>query len=97
MEPMQLLLQLVAGLVGGNAAGAGLKNISMGTALNSIIGLIGGFGGAQILALLGLGGAAAGGGAGLDTAALIQSIVGGGAGGGILVAIVGAIKKTLAR
>ena len=97
MEPMQVLIQLVAGLVGGNAAGAGLKNINMGTALNSIVGLVGGFGGAQILALLGIGGAAAGGGAGLDTAALIQSIVGGGAGGGILVAIVGAIKKSVAR
>ncbi len=39
---MNMIIQIIAGLVGGNAAGAGLKNLSLGTAGNSIVGAVGG-------------------------------------------------------
>ena len=39
---MDLIIQIIAGLVGGNAAGAGLKNLSLGTAGNSVAGAVGG-------------------------------------------------------
>ncbi len=99
---MSLIIQLVAGLIGGNAAGAALKNINMGPVLNSVLGLLGGVGGGQILSMLGLGGAGEAGAAaaatsGMDISAILQSVVGGGAGGGILVAIVGAIKKAVMK
>lgn len=96
---MELIIQLIAGAVGGNAAGAGLKNLSLGPILNSVIGLIGGLGGGQILAMLGAGGAgdAAAAAANLDIGAIIQSVLGGGVGGGVLVAIAGVLKKALAK
>lgn len=51
---MELVVQLVAGLVGGNAAGAALKNLSLGTLGNSIVGLLGGAGGGYLLSMLSL-------------------------------------------
>jgi hypothetical protein len=39
---LPLIIQLIAGAVGGNVGGAALKNSSMGTAGNSIAGAIGG-------------------------------------------------------
>lgn len=96
---MELILQLVAGLIGGNAAGAALKNGSLGPVVNSVIGLIGGLGGGQLLAALGLGGAgdAAAAVSSLDIGTIVQSLLGGGVGGGALVAIAGLVKKALAK
>ena len=52
-----LIIQLISGAVGGNIAGAALKQYNLGTIGNSIAGLIGGGVGAQIIgALLGGGG-----------------------------------------
>ena len=39
---MELIIQIIAGLIGGNAAGAGMKNTSLGTAGNSVVGGVGG-------------------------------------------------------
>lgn len=39
---INLIVQIVAGAIGGNAAGAGLKDMSLGTAGNTIAGAIGG-------------------------------------------------------
>ena len=94
-----IVIQLVAGALGGNAAGAGVKQYSLGTAGNSIAGAIGGLILGQVLAAMGIGepgmataeGAPAAG--GLDVGALIAQVVGGGAGGAILTLIVGAIKN----
>lgn len=87
-----LLVQLISGAVGGNAAGSLLKKFSLGTLGNSIAGILGGGIGGQ---LLGLAGVATGG--GMDIGGIIGSIAGGGVGGGILMIIVGLIKNAFTK
>ena len=86
-----LVIQIIAGIVGGHAAGQ-MKNFDLGTLGNTIAGAIGGAGGGQLLGLLApaLAGAAGG---GLDVGAIVVQLVGGGAGGAVLTAIVGAVKN----
>ena len=55
-----LILQLIAGGVGGSVAGAALKQYDLGTIDNTIAGVVGG--GAQIIGVLVGGGAASEGG-----------------------------------
>ena len=94
-----LIIQIIVGAIGGNAAGAGMKKYSLGTTGNSIAGAIGGLILGQVLAAMGLGtpgeavaeGAPAAG--GMDIGALIGQVIGSGAGGAILTMIVGAIKN----
>jgi uncharacterized membrane protein YeaQ/YmgE (transglycosylase-associated protein family) len=88
-----LIIQLISGALGGNAAGALMKKLSLGTVLNSILGIVGGGLGGQLLNLLGVGTA----GGGMDLGGIITSIAGGGVGGGILLAIIGLIKKALSK
>ncbi len=96
MDMTSLLIQLVSGAVGGNAAGAAMKKFSLGTIGNSIVGILGGGLGGQLLAMLGVGGAdAAAGSAGAGS--IIASIAGGGVGGAVLLAIVGAIKQSMGK
>jgi uncharacterized membrane protein YeaQ/YmgE (transglycosylase-associated protein family) len=82
----QLLVQLVTGAVGGNAAGAVFKNLSLGVLGNSLAGLAGGGIGGQLLGAVvpalagGMGGQA----------------LGGGIGGIVVMAIVGFLKKKMA-
>ncbi len=90
---MELVIQLIAGAIGGNAAGALLKNQSLGTLGNSIAGIVGGGLGGQILAALGTGGAASG----TDLAGIVQSVLSGGAGGGVLMVVVGILKNLMAK
>jgi uncharacterized membrane protein YeaQ/YmgE (transglycosylase-associated protein family) len=47
------LLTLISGAVGGNIGGALIKDQSLGPVVNTILGLIGGVGGSQLLAALG--------------------------------------------
>jgi hypothetical protein len=49
---INIIIQLIAGIIGGNAAGSGIKNISLGTAGNTIAGALGGLGGGQLLELI---------------------------------------------
>jgi uncharacterized membrane protein YeaQ/YmgE (transglycosylase-associated protein family) len=49
---INLIIQLVAGAVGGNAVGAGMKNVDLGTLGNTIAGAIGGAGGGTLLTVL---------------------------------------------
>jgi len=88
-----LIIQLVSGAVGGNAAGSILKKLSLGKIWNSVLGIIGGGLGGQLLGLLGLG---IGGGT-ADLNGIIGNIIGGGVGGGALLAIVGFVKKLLKK
>jgi len=89
---VNLIIQLIAGVIGGNAAGKSLTNYDLGAVGNTIAGAIGGVGGGQILQVLipDLAGAA---GAGLDTDATIGQLVGGGVSGAILTVIVGLVKS----
>ena len=91
---INLIIQIVAGALGGNGAGAALKEMSLGPLGNSIVGAIGGVGGGQLLSALipMLAGATAG---GADVEAIIGQAVGGGIAGAILTAIVGFIKNKI--
>lgn len=91
---LPIIIQLVSGAVGGNAAGSIMKKLSLGTLGNSLVGILGGGLGGQLLGMLGLG---VGGGGELDIASITSSVAGGGIGGGVLLAIVGAVKKAMAK
>ncbi len=94
---MELIIQIIAGLLGGNAAGAGAKNLSLGTAGNSVVGGVGGLLGGLLTSMMG---GAAGAGSdfsSLDIGALVQSVAGGGIGGAVLTVIAGMLKKALVK
>jgi uncharacterized membrane protein YeaQ/YmgE (transglycosylase-associated protein family) len=52
MDITSLIIQLLAGVAGGNAVGKGAPNMDLGTLGNTIAGAIGGAGGGQLLQLL---------------------------------------------
>src|SRR5262249_13566409 len=77
---INLIVQLIAGALGGNAAGATMKNLDLGTLGNTIAGALGGAGGGTLLtALLPILQGAAG---GVDVGQLLGQAVGGGVAGG---------------
>ena len=96
---MDLIISLISGAVGGNIAGALMKEKSLGMLWNSVAGIVGGGLGGQILGALGIlgGGGAEGAAAGLDIGSLIGNVAGSGVGGGILLFIVGLIKNAMAK
>ena len=52
---VNLIIQLISGAVGGNVAGAALKDYSLGTLGNSIAGIVGGgVGGAVLMIIVGV-------------------------------------------
>lgn len=85
----QILMNLVAGALGGNAVGKASPSFDLGTLGNTISGLVGGGVLGQVIALL-LPTLMSG---KLDAATIIMQLVSGGAGGALLTAIVGAIKN----
>lgn len=89
----QLIISLISGAVGGNAAGAVLKDKSLVTLGNSIAGILGCGIGGQVLGMLGAGGMGAGG--GLDLGAIIGQVASGGVGGGVMLVVVGIVKQML--
>ena len=93
MNIVGLIISLLSGAAGGNIAGALFKNINLGTAGNSIAGILGGGLGGWILNMLGV----LQGGAGVDLTSILGSVASGGVGGGILMAIVGFIKQSMAK
>lgn len=93
MDILPLITQLVGGAVGGNAAGGLMKKFSLGTIGNSIVGILGGGLGGQLLGPLGL---SAGDGA-MDIQSILTNVAAGGVGGGVLMAIVGFIKKAMKK
>jgi hypothetical protein len=91
---INLIIQIVAGALGGNGAGAALKDQTLGPLGNTIAGAIGGLAGGQLLsaaipALAGVAGTT-------DVGALLGQAVGGGVAGAIVTAIVGFIKSKMA-
>ena len=91
---INLIIQLIAGAVGGNAAGAGLKDYSLGQIGNTIVGALGGVGGGQLLAALlpVLAGTAGN----VDIGSVLGQAVGGGVAGAIVTIVVGLIKSAMA-
>ncbi len=83
---MELIISLLSGAVGGNIAGALLKKYSMGTLWNSVVGILGGGLGAQLLGMLNI-----------DISGIIGNIVGSGVGGGVLMVIIGLIKSAMKK
>ncbi|MDX8552247.1 hypothetical protein MK851_01235 [Tenacibaculum sp. 1B UA] len=83
---MEFLISLLSGAVGGNLAGAVLKKYSLGTLWNSVVGILGGGLGAQLLGMLNI-----------DISGIIGNIAGSGVGGAVLLVIVGIIKSTMAK
>jgi uncharacterized membrane protein YeaQ/YmgE (transglycosylase-associated protein family) len=79
-----LIIQLISGAVGGNIAGAILKNLNLGPIGNSIAGIVGGGIGGQLLNMvISSAGASAVAGAtssGLDLSSILSSVGGGGVG-----------------
>lgn len=84
---VQVIVALISGGVGGNIAGAILKNFSLGPVGNTIVGLLGGGVGEQILAATGL----------IQGGSVIGNVAGSGVGGAILMIIVGLIKNAMAK
>jgi uncharacterized membrane protein YeaQ/YmgE (transglycosylase-associated protein family) len=94
----QLILQLVAGAVGGNVAGKAMKSSDLGALGNTLAGLVGGGILGQIVQMLFSSGAvdaaaAAAGAGGLDIGSIIANVASGGIGGAVLTAIVGMLKN----
>ena len=83
---MEFLISLLSGAVGGNLAGAVLKKYSLGTLWNSVVGILGGGLGAQLLGMLNI-----------DISGIIGNIAGSGVGGAVLLVIVGIIKSGMAK
>jgi len=94
MNIISLIISLVSGAVGGNLAGAAMKDKSLGVTGNSLSGILGGGIGGAILQLLGIGAGQAG---TLDIASILENIASGGIGGGILLAIVSVLKGAMAK
>lgn len=87
------IISLVSGAVGGNAAGALMKEKSLGTVGNSLAGILGGGIGGFVLQLMGLFKNAGG----LDIGSILSSVASGGIGGGALMAIIAAVKGMMAK
>lgn len=91
---INLIIQVVAGAIGGYAVGAGVKDINLGTLGNTVAGAIGGGVGGQVLqAFIPALALAAG---HIDVGSLIGQVVGGGVAGAILTAIIGVLKNKTA-
>ena len=91
---MELIISLLAGAVGGNVAGKAVKSIDQGTLINSVAGIVGGGVGGQLLSMVGAGALAGG---GTDLMGIIGQIASGGVGGGVVLALVGVLRKALAK
>lgn len=92
-----LIIQLISGALGGNLAGSLMKESSLGTLWNSVAGIAGGGLGGKILGMVvpSLGAAASSG--SLDIGSILASVAGGGVGGGVVMAVIGIIKKAMAK
>lgn len=102
MDITSIIIAIISGAIGGNVIGTAAKQYSLGTAGNSIVGVIGGFAGGWILEQLfgaapAADPAAAAAATGLDISQIIEQIAGGGIGGAILVIIAGIIKSSMAK
>jgi hypothetical protein len=92
----QILINLVAGALGGVGAGKSSPTFDLGTAGNIISGLVGGGILGQVVTLLLPSVIAAAQSGNLTVGGVISQAVAGGAGGALLTALIGAIKNKAA-
>ena len=92
MELLPLIVQGIAGLVGGNVVGALVSRLSAGGLWGSLAGVVGGVLAGQVLTMPGLTDAD-----GADLSALVADIGTGAAGGAALAALVGLLRGALSR
>jgi hypothetical protein len=92
----QILINLVAGALGGVGAGKASPQFDLGTIGNLIAGAVGGGVLGQIVTLLLPSIVAAAQAGNLSVGGIVSQVIAGGAGGAILTAIVGAIKNKAA-
>jgi hypothetical protein len=92
MNMLALLIAVVSGAIGGNAAGGAMPDKSLGSLGNSIAGILGGGAGTAILRVLGL---VHGGAGDLDLTSVLENVAAGGVGGGGAMAAIGAIRSAL--
>ena len=95
MDITSLIVEAVSGAVGGNVAGAAMKDKSLGAVGNSLAGIVGGGLGGTILQAV-MCSAAAGGG-GMDMQSILANVGGGGVGGALLMFVIGIIKSQMAK
>ncbi len=86
-----LIIQLLSGALGGNLAASILPKFSLGTLGNSLLGILGGGIGGQLLGMMGVSTPEGG----VDLMSIISSILSGGVGGGVLLSIIGIIRGAL--
>jgi uncharacterized membrane protein YeaQ/YmgE (transglycosylase-associated protein family) len=89
----QILINLIAGALGGVGAGKSSPTFDLGTVGNIVAGLVGGGVLGQIVTLLMPAIMAAAQSGNLSVGNIVSQAIAGGAGGAILTAIVGAIKN----
>ena len=92
----QILINLIAGALGGVGAGKASPTFDLGTVGNIISGLVGGGILGQIVTLLLPSVVAAAQSGNLSIGGIVSQVIAGGAGGAILTAIIGAIKNKVA-
>ena len=92
----QLLINLVTGAIGGNAAGKASSSFDLGTLGNTIAGLVGGGALGQLVTLLLPAITAAAQSGNFSIGSIVSQAIAGGAGGAILTALVGLIKNKTA-
>lgn len=99
MDWTSLIISLISGAAGGNAAGKVLKNFDMGTLWNSVAGIVGGGVGGQLMTALGIdpgAATAAASGSGM-LGSIVSQIGGGGVGGALLLIVAGYVKRMMAK
>jgi hypothetical protein len=96
MSMEQILINLIAGALGGVGAGKSSPNFDLGTIGNIVSGLVGGGVLGQIVTLLLPSVMAAAESGNLSIGGLVSQAIAGGAGGAILTAVIGAIKNRAA-
>jgi uncharacterized membrane protein YeaQ/YmgE (transglycosylase-associated protein family) len=94
MSLVNVLISLASGAIGGNAAGAAMKDKSLGTVGNSLSGILGGGIGGAILHLLHVGTTSGG---GVDMATILSHFATGGVGGAVLMIIISLLRGPTSR
>jgi uncharacterized membrane protein YeaQ/YmgE (transglycosylase-associated protein family) len=92
----QILMNLIAGAIGGNAAGKVTPTFDLGTLGNTIAGLVGGGALGQLIPLILPAVTAAAQSGNFSIGGILTNLIAGGAGGAVLTAIIGAVKNKAA-